>query len=93
MEMPLHGPWIAGRKEMDGVARGSLEAGCEIKFGWVVIGGVRPVIGVGTSAVGDGAAVEPVEPSIVTYLQYDGMNGSMLRGTYLDRWARRRQHM
>ena len=65
MEMALHGPGVAGGKEMDGVARGGGETGRGVELVGAVVGGVGPEIGVGAAAAGDGV-VEPVEPAVVT---------------------------
>ena len=65
MEMALHGPGVAGGKEMDGVARGGGETGRGVELVGAVVGSVGPEIGVGAAAAGDGV-VEPVEPAVVT---------------------------
>lgn len=59
MKVPSHGLGVTGGKEMDGVARGCCETGCGVEFGGVVVGGVGPEVGVGTTTTGNGK-VEPV---------------------------------
>ena len=68
MKEALHGPQVARRKEVYGVARGGGEARCGVEFGGVVFGGVRPEVDVGAAAICDGDSVEPMEPAVVTWL-------------------------